>query len=131
MNDEVVQPTGCPFCDIQRSHWTWHGAPLWKCFRDAYPVSEGHTLLVPHRHVASLFEITSGEWEELRIALDCTREELERMYGYTEFNVGVNVGAAAGQTVFHLHVHVIPRREGDCESPRGGVRKVKPPLVED
>lgn len=120
----------CPFCDIDRSSWVWHEAPLWTCVRDGFPVNEGHTLILLNRHVASLFEVTPEEWRQLQVAIWQTREELERMYGYTEFNVGVNVGTSAGQTIPHLHVHVIPRREGDCEEPRGGVRKVKPPLVE-
>ena len=120
----------CPFCDVERPQWTWHEAPLWKCLRDIYPVSEGHTLIVTKRHVDSLFEVEQEEWTQLQVALQCTREELERVYGYTNFNVGVNVGEAAGQTIMHLHVHVIPRQEGDSDNPRGGVRKVKKPLVE-
>jgi len=94
--------------------------------RDGFPVSEGHTLVMPRRHVGSFFDATAEEldaiWETVRLV----KEELDAELHPDGYNIGVNVGEAAGQTVDHLHVHVIPRYEGDMEDPRGGVRHVIP-----
>ena len=91
-----------------------------------FPASEGHALLVTRRCIASWFDASSGEQAELLAAVAIARTEIEgrtRPHGY---NIGINVGAAAGQTVPHLHVHVIPRYTGDVPDPRGGVRWVIP-----
>jgi diadenosine tetraphosphate (Ap4A) HIT family hydrolase/HKD family nuclease len=95
---------------------------------DAFPVSPGHALLVPKRHVATWFDATKEEQAELVAAIDIARAAIDRrLHGQPDgYNIGVNVGRAAGQTVFHLHVHVIPRKSGDVPDPRGGVRHVIP-----
>lgn len=93
---------------------------------DGYPVSLGHTLLIPKRHVASLFETTSEERSELWTLLDWCRAELIRRHQPAGFNIGINDGQAAGQTVMHLHLHLIPRYAGDKPDPRGGVRWIFP-----
>jgi superfamily II DNA or RNA helicase/diadenosine tetraphosphate (Ap4A) HIT family hydrolase len=93
---------------------------------DAYPVSPGHALVVPLRHVATWFEATAEERLEIVQAVDRAKEEIERRHAPDGYNIGINVGAAAGQTVFHLHVHVIPRYAGDVPDPRGGIRHVIP-----
>jgi diadenosine tetraphosphate (Ap4A) HIT family hydrolase len=95
--------------------------------RDAFPVSPGHALVVPRRAIANWFEATREEREALFDLVDEVRKQLDA--GPTPpqgYNIGVNVGEAAGQTVRHLHVHVIPRYRGDVEDPRGGVRHVIP-----
>ncbi len=89
---------------------------------DSFPISEGHTLVIPRRHVESIYELPMAEqtavWEMVRqIRLD-----LIAHFRVEAFNIGVNDGFAAGQTVPHAHVHVIPRRPGDVEDSRGGVR---------
>jgi superfamily II DNA or RNA helicase/diadenosine tetraphosphate (Ap4A) HIT family hydrolase len=89
-------------------------------------VSPGHALLVPKRHVATWFEATDEEQVELLVGVEVAREAIEREYQPDGFNVGINIGAAGGQTLFHLHVHVIPRYSGDVPDPRGGVRHVVP-----
>jgi len=101
--------------------------------RDAYPISPGHTLVVPKRHVASLFETTPDEERALLAALRRAREALLRESpppgrdrSPDAFNIGVNDGPAAGQTVAHLHIHFIPRWEGDVPDPRGGIRWIFP-----
>ncbi|MBN1675254.1 MAG: HIT family protein [Kiritimatiellae bacterium] len=95
-------------------------------FLDKYPVSDGHTLVVPRKVVASLYELNPAEqaavWELVREV----RELLKERYRPAGFNIGLNDGAAAGQTIGHAHVHVIPRYEGDVPDPRGGVRRVLP-----
>lgn len=93
---------------------------------DAFPVSPGHTLIVSRRHVASLFDLTDDERAALWELLVVVRRTLDKHHSPDGFNVGANVGGAAGQTVGHVHVHVIPRFFGDVPDPRGGVRWVLP-----
>ncbi len=93
---------------------------------DGFPLSPGHALVIPRRHIASLFEATKDEREALLDLLEQTRMELIRQYNPDGFNIGINDGAYAGQTVMHLHIHLIPRYKGDQQDPRGGVRWIFP-----
>jgi len=93
---------------------------------DGFPVSEGHTLIVPRRHVASLFDLEAEEIEAIWHLVSEVRRDLAERLSPDGFNVGLNDGEAAGQTVMHAHVHVIPRFAGDVPDPRGGVRYVVP-----
>ena len=93
---------------------------------DAFPVSPGHALLIPRRHVATWFDASVEEQRDLTSAIDVARRAILERYTPDGFNIGVNVGEAGGQTVTHLHVHVIPRYRGDVADPRGGVRGVIP-----
>lgn len=93
---------------------------------DGFPVSPGHLLIIPYRHVSSLFELTDGEIKGLWSLVKSGKEFLDEKYHPDGFNVGVNVGEAAGQSVFHVHIHLIPRYLGDVEDPKGGVRGVIP-----
>jgi diadenosine tetraphosphate (Ap4A) HIT family hydrolase len=95
-------------------------------FDDAYPVSPGHCLVIPRRHVSSWFEITSQEQVAMLELLVCARQRVEQTYHPSGYNIGINDGPAAGQTVPHLHMHLIPRYLGDQIDPRGGVRFVIP-----
>ena len=94
-------------------------------FKDGYPVTEGHLLVVPLRHTADAFSMTE---QEIRDSQALTRRLCEKIRkndsSVTGFNIGMNIGESAGQTIFHAHIHLIPRREGDCDNPRGGVRGV-------
>ena len=94
--------------------------------RDAYPVSPGHALVVPRRHFASFFEATSDERAELLQLLDEARAIVDKDMHPAGYNIGINEGAAGGQTVFHLHIHLIPRYVGDQPDARGGVRWIFP-----
>lgn len=94
--------------------------------RDSYAVSPGHTVVIPKRHVASFFELTA---EEVVACMDMINEEKKRIdeeFNPDGYNVGVNIGPAAGQSIFHVHIHIIPRYQGDVENPQGGVRHVIP-----
>ncbi|NLF68863.1 MAG: DEAD/DEAH box helicase family protein [Candidatus Anammoximicrobium sp.] len=116
----------CPFCNIPEDRVFYRGR-LVTAMWDAFPVSPGHALLVPCRHVATWFEATADEQQELLHAIEVARDAITKAYPVPDgFNIGVNVGEAAGQTVFHLHVHVIPRYKGDVPDPTGGVRGVIP-----
>jgi diadenosine tetraphosphate (Ap4A) HIT family hydrolase len=115
-----------PFLDRPPAEWLASNN-LAFAISDAFPVSPGHTLVVPRRVIANWFEATREEREALFDLVDKVRKQLDA--GATPpqgYNIGVNVGEAAGQTVPHLHVHVIPRYRGDVEDPRGGVRHVIP-----
>ncbi len=115
----------CPFCHPENLD-PIHEGELFITFRDKFPVSEGHTLIIPRRHCASFQDLTQEEKQELMVAIDRTVADLAYRHQPAAFNVGWNDGAQAGQTVFHFHAHVIPRYEGDVEDPRGGVRWVLP-----
>jgi len=111
----------CPFCGIVRTISGENDLAL--AFRDMYPVSPGHTLVIPKRHVASYFACTPDEKAAIWSLVDEIQSELDDEYFLPDgFNVGLNDGAAAGQTVWHCHIHVIPRRVGDMDDPRGGIR---------
>lgn len=115
----------CPFCDLDPLRIAAANA-LAFAVRDAYPVSPGHTLVVPRRHVASWFDATAHEQAALLALVGEIRERLDGELSPAGYNIGINVGEAAGQTVMHLHVHVIPRFAGDVDDPAGGVRFVIP-----
>jgi len=93
---------------------------------DNYPVSEGHCLIVPNRVYPDYFESTQEEIQGLNQLLFKTKEYLDNKYNPTGYNIGINCGEDSGQTIFHLHIHIIPRYKGDVENPRGGVRGVIP-----
>jgi diadenosine tetraphosphate (Ap4A) HIT family hydrolase len=117
---------GCPFCDLPKDR-TIEQNELAFIIRDRYPVTPLHTLVIPKRHVSGWFDLGTSELKAcndlLLWAKDAIREEDASVAG---FNVGINIGEAAGQTIFHCHIHLIPRRHGDVENPRGGVRHIIP-----
>ena len=93
----------------------------------AYPVTDHHTLIISNRHVSNFFELDDEENKELAQILKNQKKELQNLdKTITGFNVGVNIGKDAGQSIMHCHIHLIPRRKGDVEDPRGGVRGVIP-----
>lgn len=115
----------CPFCTLpaariegQNQHAVW--------IRDGYPVSRGHSLVISKRHVGSFFALSGYERSAFLELLDEARAKALVEFQPDGFNIGVNDGAAAGQTVPHLHIHLIPRYRGDLPDPRGGVRWVLP-----
>jgi len=121
----VAAGAPCPFCSRIAAGNALLGAnDLAVAFADGFPVSPGHTLVVPHRHVADYFELTAEEQAALWALAAEVKRGLDRERAPAGYNVGVNVGASGGQTVWHAHVHVIPRYAGDVEDPRGGVRWV-------
>jgi diadenosine tetraphosphate (Ap4A) HIT family hydrolase len=115
----------CPFCTAPAGRWLLQRDTA-VALRDAYPVSPGHTLILPRRHVASFFETTAAERADLLGLLDEARRRLQAEFTPSGYNIGINDGAAAGQTIEHLHIHLIPRYQGDRPDPRGGVRWVIP-----
>ncbi|HEV8438252.1 MAG TPA: HIT family protein [Methylomirabilota bacterium] len=96
------------------------------CTRDTFPVSPGHSLIIPFRHCASFFDLSADEVAACTELLDLARKELDPELKPDGYNVGVNVGRAAGQSVMHVHIHLIPRYAGDHPRPEGGVRQIIP-----
>jgi diadenosine tetraphosphate (Ap4A) HIT family hydrolase len=121
----TVSKSVCPFCTLPESRIVAADA-LAVVIRDGYPVSPGHTLIVPRRHVASIAQTTADELRSLWALLAEVRRSLDESLKPSGYNIGINDGVAAGQTVMHLHVHLIPRFTGDRPDPRGGVRWVIP-----
>lgn len=115
----------CLFCSVP-PHEILIDGPIAIARIDNHPVSPGHTLIIPRRHVASFFETTEEERTVMLRLLDESKAILDRKYQPDGYNIGINGGEVAGQTVMHLHIHLIPRYAGDRDDPRGGVRWVLP-----
>jgi diadenosine tetraphosphate (Ap4A) HIT family hydrolase len=96
------------------------------CIYDAYPVSKGHCLIIPARHISSFFESNEVEKLSLMNVLGMAKHRIEQTHNPQGFNIGINDGPVAGQTIPHLHIHLIPRYHGDVEKPEGGVRWIFP-----
>ncbi|ACV61567.1 histidine triad (HIT) protein [Desulfofarcimen acetoxidans DSM 771] len=113
----------CAFCNVKENILQ---NELAFAIYDKYPVTSGHMLLIPFRHFSGYFEATLEEREALHGLLSVCKEFLDAKYRPDGYNIGVNCGAAAGQTIWHMHMHLIPRYFGDIENPAGGVRGVIP-----
>jgi diadenosine tetraphosphate (Ap4A) HIT family hydrolase len=120
-----MAPGDCPFCNPEPDR-VFHESGLVIGLWDCYPVSPGHALLVTRRHVTGWFDATPEEQQALTNALAPARTAIEESHRPDGYNIGINCGDAAGQTVAHLHVHLIPRYQGDSDDPRGGVRRLFP-----
>ena len=117
--------SSCPFCNLPKEE-ILYSSNLVLTFHDRFPVSEGHTLIITKRHIPSFFDATEQERKEIDVAIQEMKVYLDDKFSPDGYNIGVNVGESAGQSVPHLHVHLIPRYIGDMENPRGGVRGVIP-----
>lgn len=117
--------TDCIFCNIPQDKLIAENDFCFAIYDD-FPVSKGHVLIIPKRHVADYFSLTEDEVMAIQIMLREIKTKLDADLSPDGYNVGINVNEAAGQTVFHVHVHLIPRFKGDVENPRGGVRGVIP-----
>jgi len=116
----------CLFCSIKTEKKIADGEFVF-VIEDDFPVTKFHSLIIPKRHVASYFDLTEQEMLEINKLLKKRKEQiLAKDKSVAGFNVGINVGADAGQSIFHVHVHLIPRRRRDVAEPRGGVRGVIP-----
>ena len=115
----------CPFCTLPPERII-DSNDLGVSIRDGFPVSPGHTLVIPKRHIGSWFEISKDEQSGLLALLERAKTDIQIEFSPDGYNIGINDGSAAGQTVPHLHMHLIPRYKGDQEDPRGGVRWVIP-----
>lgn len=127
MSMEPESQSSCPFCAdvVETRIIAQEGEVI--AIRDKYPVTEMHTLILPKRHITEYFDLTSKEKNDAdKLILSLKREIKKEDPLVTGFNVGINCGESAGQTIMHAHIHLIPRRDGDTPNPRGGVRGVIP-----
>ncbi|SFH22723.1 Diadenosine tetraphosphate (Ap4A) hydrolase [Desulfotomaculum arcticum] len=116
----------CPFCSPEETGSIIATSERVFAIYDNYPVSEGHALIIPRRHVEDYFELKFGEKKDVWAMVEVVKSLLNYIYRPDGYNIGINVLRDAGQTVPHCHVHLIPRYKGDVENPRGGVRGVIP-----
>ena len=116
----------CPFCVIENSREIIAKSELSLAFYDGFPVSPGHALIIPKRHVSSFFDLSEKERMDMLRLANQVKKILDSKFHPNGYNIGVNVGESAGQSVFHVHMHIIPRYTGDVENPKGGVRGVIP-----
>ena len=118
--------SNCVFCNIEADRIV-HEYNHFVAIRDLYPVTPLHTLVIPKRHIVTYFQCNENEHNEIPTILNSQKNKLiDSDREITGFNIGMNIGEDAGQTVFHFHIHIIPRRTGDTENPRGGIRGVIP-----
>jgi diadenosine tetraphosphate (Ap4A) HIT family hydrolase len=115
----------CVFCNIDKENVLYQDES-WVAIYDNYPVSKGHVLLIPKRHVKTYFELNYVELASIGLNINIVKHILDKKYEPSGYNIGINCGESAGQTVPHCHIHIIPRYDGDVEDPRGGVRGVIP-----
>lgn len=122
--------TDCLFCKVQEAMYEKEIVfenDFFYATRDSYPVTKLHTLIIPKRHFQSYFDMNIDEIKSINSILNNQKNEIKKLDPeVTAFNIGINDGKDAGQSIYHLHVHLIPRRKGDIENPRGGVRGVIP-----
>jgi diadenosine tetraphosphate (Ap4A) HIT family hydrolase len=118
--------TGCPFCAPEPERDLLTESAQVYAMLDKYPVNEGHTLVIPKRHVADYFDLAGQEQTACWMLVNRVNQLLQEQLNPDGFNVGINCGEAAGQTINHVHIHVIPRYEDDVDNPTGGVRNVIP-----
>lgn len=116
----------CLFCEIPQSRII-HQNDLAYVIRDGFPVTDSHSLIIPKRHAIDYFDLTNDELLACHDLIHLSKNEiLQNDKTVIAFNIGLNAGEAAGQTIFHCHIHLIPRRKGDVDNPRGGVRHLIP-----
>lgn len=126
-SEAVESVDDCPFCyeNAKDRIIEEHNSAF--VIKDGYPVSEGHVLIIPKRHSPDYFSLTEAEKQDADKLIQIMRKRIsEKDLTVTGFNLGINSGESAGQTIFHCHIHLIPRRDGDTPNPRGGVRGVIP-----
>ncbi len=123
LHNDLMAP--CPFCGIQEGDFLCANS-TGIAFYDRFPINEGHALVIPRAHVASVFDLDPAVQNELWEMVVAVRKILADRFSPAGFNVGVNDGVAAGQTIDHAHIHIIPRYENDVADPRGGIRWVLP-----
>ncbi|MEA5095679.1 MAG: HIT family protein [Sedimentibacter saalensis] len=115
----------CIFCNIEKDRMVIENETAYAIY-DGFPVSKGHMLIIPKKHFKDYFEVDQQTRDELWKLVDECKRIVDKKFKPDGYNIGINCGEAAGQTVMHLHIHLIPRYKGDIENPKGGVRGVIP-----
>lgn len=121
----VIIKLNCIFCNIEKDRIVTENETAYAIY-DGFPVNKGHMLIIPKKHIKDYFETSEQDKTGLWKLVDECKEIVDKKFNPDGYNIGINCGQAAGQTVMHLHIHLIPRYIGDIENPRGGVRGVIP-----
>lgn len=116
----------CIFCDKIKEDNTLFETFEWIALFDEYPVSKGHTLLIPKEHFETYFDLPDKYLKSIDTTIKQTKKILDEKFHPDWYNIGFNCGETAGQSIMHFHIHIIPRYKGDIENPRGGIRGVIP-----
>ncbi|MDP4089665.1 MAG: HIT family protein [Bacillota bacterium] len=119
----------CLFCNYERARHICENQYAYAIF-DNFPVNRGHVLVIPKRHFESFFEASEEEITAIYSLIKEVKERVDWDYRPLGYNIGINIGKTAGQTIAHVHIHIIPRYEGDVDNPRGGIRNLKKALIE-
>ena len=125
-NHKNIMDEDCPFCTLGEHVEVLCKTDIAMAILDSFPISPGHTLVIPKRHVPDYFELTAEEQNELWKLVNRCKLILQDRFHPDGFNIGINVGEMAGQSIFHVHIHLIPRYKGDVKNPKGGVRHIIP-----
>ncbi len=123
---ETITQANCPFCNLEADREIIAQSTSAFAIYDKFPVNKGHALIIPKTHGANYFDLSIAEQTDCWQLLNQVKEIVQQCYNPDGFNVGININEAAGQTVPHVHIHLIPRYIGDVAEPRGGVRGVIP-----
>ncbi|MDC2990742.1 HIT family protein [Candidatus Pelagibacter sp.] len=116
----------CLFCNIKKTGYAYENNLAYASY-DSYPVTEYHCLIIPKRHMIDYFDISKDELLACNDLIKIIKNEIiDKDHSVKGFNLGTNIGKVSGQSIFHCHFHLIPRREGDVDNPQGGVRSVIP-----
>jgi ATP adenylyltransferase len=126
INSKIRKNTDCPFCNPEPERELILESAKAYAMYDKFPVSNGHALIIPKRHCADYFQLSFKEQSACWFILNKTKEILMKKFSPDGFNIGININESAGQTIPHVHIHLIPRYYGDVEIPEGGVRGVIP-----
>jgi ATP adenylyltransferase len=118
--------SNCPFCNIDTDRVVITETTEVYSIYDNYPVSQGHAIIIPKRHCSDYFELTTEEQSACWSMVNDVKQILQDKYHPDGLNVGININEAAGQTISHVHIHLIPRYKGDVKEPEGGIRGVIP-----
>jgi diadenosine tetraphosphate (Ap4A) HIT family hydrolase len=124
-NEAMGETPNCVFCNIDSKQIVFENELAYVKL-DKYPVSKGHSLVIPKRHIKTFFEATAEEVNAIRELLHEQKQALDKNYNPDGYNLGTNCGETAGQEIMHMHIHLIPRYKGDVANPRGGIRSVIP-----
>lgn len=125
-NQSISQDSVCPFCNPDKERELIVESATAYAILDKFPVSKGHSLIIPKKHCSDYFELSFKEQSACMFMLNKVKQILKDKFKPDGFNVGINISEAAGQTIPHVHIHLIPRYKGDVQEPRGGVRGVIP-----
>jgi len=126
LNQLSKNQNSCIFCNPESNRELITESAMFYSIYDKFPVSEGHSLIIPKNHITNYFKLSQHEYYASFLVLNRVQGIIQKKFKPNGFNIGLNIGETAGQTIDHIHIHLIPRYIGDCENPVGGIRNIFP-----